>query len=109
MKIYTKDLITGETTLLGEFPDEPKETSIGSIKMEGDHAFALIDSSTWTQISPPKSPSWIMTDDQRNRLTSLAQEIALENDLSLSIHIDKDGLNIGLYSIAETEEEVEEE
>lgn len=76
MKIYSKDLITGEMKFMGEIPG---------------------------------GREWIMTDDQRNRLTSLAQEIALENNLSLSIHIDKDGLNIGLYNIVETEEEVEEE
>ena len=62
-----------------------------------------------TRIFPPQSPKWIMTDDQRNRLVSLAQEIALSNGLSLSVHIDEDGLNIGLYNIGEAEEEILEE
>lgn len=57
----------------------------------------------------PKPQIWIMTDDQRNRLTSLAQDIALENDLSLSIRIGRDGLKIGLYNIEEDEEEGDEE
>lgn len=66
MKIYSKDLVTGEIKYMGEIPIEP---------------------------------AWVMADEQRNQLTSLAQQIALSNGLSMSIHIDKDGLNIGLYRI----------
>lgn len=52
--------------------------------------------------------AWIITDEQHNRLTALAREIALANDLTLSVHIEKDSMTIGLYNIAESEEEESE-
>jgi type IV secretory pathway VirB9-like protein len=51
-----------------------------------------------------KPSNWIMSDDQLNRLTALAREIAVENDVVASIHIDKEGLNIYFFEKSDDEE-----
>lgn len=52
---------------------------------------------------------WIMTNEQLNRLNTLAREIALQNDLVLSTHTDIGSFSINLFEKDEEEIAVADE
>jgi hypothetical protein len=60
-------------------------------------------------IAPIATSKWIMTDDQINRLNTLAREIAIENNLVLSTHSEKESFSLSFYEKSDEEEVGSEE